>query len=320
MQRKTFFKITCIIFTLLLVRLGYAGESGDETHQLSKDLPFDEVQKLYPTMRKDVEIVGFPPFYSVFLDTKSERTLLNILFVFNYDYLRSQTEKAMGNTLKIKEGMEENKILEILGEPDGEDTIRSGQIKILDYDRFSIYIEDGEVTRTRGELKLNFLSDDELANIREELKNMIPGSDYHSFLDDHGSKFDVWVTKERYFVFRDDKLFRWYNEKKRLDSKTVKEIIMSDPLNLEISGVSESFPVEMEPIFMETTLRERDAVRENKLKFGMPRNAVLCSKGEPRDINRTIIRDEVVQEQWVYGRMGGPYLYFKNGRIETIQD
>jgi len=42
-----------------------------------------------------------------------------------------------------------------------------------------------------------------------------------------------------------------------------------------------------------------------------------CGWGEPEKRNRTITKN-TIEEQWVYG--GGRYLYFRNGKLQSIQD
>lgn len=54
------------------------------------------------------------------------------------------------------------------------------------------------------------------------------------------------------------------------------------------------------------------------VRIGMTSAQVIrCGWGQPEDINRTTSRHGT-REQWVYG--GGNYLYFENGRLETIQN
>jgi hypothetical protein len=63
-------------------------------------------------------------------------------------------------------------------------------------------------------------------------------------------------------------------------------------------------------------------VRANP-KIGMTQNEVLSSSwGGPSKINRTTTANGV-HEQWVYRLAGGfamHYIYFKNGRVYSIQD
>lgn len=63
---------------------------------------------------------------------------------------------------------------------------------------------------------------------------------------------------------------------------------------------------------------KRARIRPDSVRLGMTAAIVrLCGWGEPNSINRTIT-SWGVSEQWVYG--DGRYLYFRNGRLDTIQD
>lgn len=57
-------------------------------------------------------------------------------------------------------------------------------------------------------------------------------------------------------------------------------------------------------------------ILEHVVKIGMNKDMVIESWGVPRDVNRTI-GSYGVHEQWCYD---GSYLYFKNGKLTTIQD
>jgi hypothetical protein len=58
------------------------------------------------------------------------------------------------------------------------------------------------------------------------------------------------------------------------------------------------------------------AVIARQIKFGMSREQVRMSWGEPDDIHRTVIPGQV-SEQWIYGRQ---YVYFTNGTVTAWQD
>jgi hypothetical protein len=58
------------------------------------------------------------------------------------------------------------------------------------------------------------------------------------------------------------------------------------------------------------------AVIARQIKFGMSREQVRMSWGEPDDINRTVIPGHV-SEQWIYGSQ---YVYFTNGAVTAWQD
>ena len=58
------------------------------------------------------------------------------------------------------------------------------------------------------------------------------------------------------------------------------------------------------------------AVISRHIQFGMSREQVRLSWGEPDDIHRTVIPGRV-SEQWVYGRQ---YVYFTDGAVSAWQD
>jgi hypothetical protein len=58
------------------------------------------------------------------------------------------------------------------------------------------------------------------------------------------------------------------------------------------------------------------AVIARQIKFGMSREQVRMSWGDPEDIHRTVIPGHV-SEQWIYGRQ---YVYFTNGTVSGWQD
>lgn len=58
------------------------------------------------------------------------------------------------------------------------------------------------------------------------------------------------------------------------------------------------------------------AVIARKILFGMTREQVRASWGDPDDINRTVTRSRT-REQWVYGSQ---YVYFDNGVVTAWQD
>ena len=60
-------------------------------------------------------------------------------------------------------------------------------------------------------------------------------------------------------------------------------------------------------------------IHQKQVRIGMTRQQVLLSWGRPHDINRTVTAFGT-QEQWVYGLYGGPYLYFEDGKLTTVQD
>ena len=63
---------------------------------------------------------------------------------------------------------------------------------------------------------------------------------------------------------------------------------------------------------------KRAGVKPNSARLGMTDLVVrACGWGEPESVNRTITSWSV-SEQWVYG--DGRYLYFRNGRLDAIQD
>lgn len=58
--------------------------------------------------------------------------------------------------------------------------------------------------------------------------------------------------------------------------------------------------------------------RSEGVQIGMTGDEVLASSwGKPRDVNRTTY-SWGTHEQWVYG--GNNYLYFKNGKLDAIQN
>lgn len=58
------------------------------------------------------------------------------------------------------------------------------------------------------------------------------------------------------------------------------------------------------------------SVIARRIRFGMTRQQVLLSWGEPDDINRTAIPGQL-SEQWAYGER---YIYFTNGVVTAWQD
>lgn len=60
------------------------------------------------------------------------------------------------------------------------------------------------------------------------------------------------------------------------------------------------------------------AIFKNKVITGMSKNQVRLSWGDPTNINKTIL-DNLVSEQWIY-EDEGRYLYFKNGKLNAIQE
>jgi hypothetical protein len=60
------------------------------------------------------------------------------------------------------------------------------------------------------------------------------------------------------------------------------------------------------------------AVLAEKIYLGMTPEQVRASWGEPDDINRTL-STYGTKEQWVY-RDADAYVYFRDGRVTTIQD
>ena len=63
-------------------------------------------------------------------------------------------------------------------------------------------------------------------------------------------------------------------------------------------------------------------IKQRRVKLGMNRYEVMCSWGEPDDINRSVSVYGGVHEQWVYGDPleGATYLYFDNGILESWQE
>ena len=62
-------------------------------------------------------------------------------------------------------------------------------------------------------------------------------------------------------------------------------------------------------------------IQSGDLKLGMTKLECELSYGAPDDINSTSNKLGS-SEQWIYNRQigGDVYLYFKNGRLTTIQD
>ena len=66
------------------------------------------------------------------------------------------------------------------------------------------------------------------------------------------------------------------------------------------------------------TTCKQAGVKPDSVRLGMTALVVRsCGWGEPESVNRTITSWSV-SEQWVYG--DGRYLYFRNGRLDAIQD
>lgn len=62
------------------------------------------------------------------------------------------------------------------------------------------------------------------------------------------------------------------------------------------------------------TPRELRLMKENKVSVGMSEQALLCSWGRPKRINRSAYGPA----QWVYGM--GSYVYVKNGEVVNWQN
>lgn len=65
----------------------------------------------------------------------------------------------------------------------------------------------------------------------------------------------------------------------------------------------------------------RNAILSESLCFGMDKQDVIASLGDPTDINRTITPNGT-SEQWIYGSYISyqRYLYFEDGKLDSIQD
>ena len=60
-------------------------------------------------------------------------------------------------------------------------------------------------------------------------------------------------------------------------------------------------------------------VRSGMFRLGMTKEMVQASIGYPNDINKTV-GSWGVHEQWVYGSIGGTYLYFEDGVLTSYQN
>jgi hypothetical protein len=55
------------------------------------------------------------------------------------------------------------------------------------------------------------------------------------------------------------------------------------------------------------------------IRIGMTADQVIASWGRPDDINRSIFATGV-HEQWVYGELGGSYVYLEDGVVTSLQN
>lgn len=64
------------------------------------------------------------------------------------------------------------------------------------------------------------------------------------------------------------------------------------------------------------------AIRDHKVRIGMTQAQCREAWGKPYDTNRTVLSDNSVREQWVYGSIdyGMRFLYFEDGVLVTIQN
>ncbi len=66
----------------------------------------------------------------------------------------------------------------------------------------------------------------------------------------------------------------------------------------------------------DTPLKFRSLIRDGKITFGMTREMVIASWGQPDDVNRTVTQLRT-HEQWVYN---DEYVYFDDGVVTSWQD
>lgn len=57
-------------------------------------------------------------------------------------------------------------------------------------------------------------------------------------------------------------------------------------------------------------------IQKSKIRIGMTKEECILSWGKPDDINKTNSSNFKSSEQWVYGKR---YLYFSDGKLETVQ-
>lgn len=163
-----------------------------------------------------------------------------------------------------------------------------------------------------------------------------------------------WTGKKLWYIKKDIATFDSTNEKfgsikvKRYSPVTVKEVIAGwydhEPvrfvlststgeegfIDVDLSGTNVS-PIlrnhsRFEQYFLEEDPRKIHnwpenvwkSIEEEKVFIGMTKEQAIFSWGKPQSVNNTIVPGGK-SEQWVYGDTG-PFIYFENGKLTSIQN
>jgi hypothetical protein len=201
-----------------------------------------------------------------------------------------------------------------LGEPQSEGG--SNKLRLLGYGKMTVWVKDGKLYKVRGRPDLESLTQANSSDLKKKMKELELGEEYNDARDPAGQHIALWFKDDMHFVFVGGELSRWGRAKE----KVTEALNLQRSAALSLPFYPKEIPIVLEPFHRESTRRERKAIRNGKVRIGMTKAMVRCAWGDPRDVNRTVIRGIVMQEQWCYGGIGGPYLYFKKGELSSFQD
>jgi len=331
MKQQRAYVLAGLVLTMLIVSGQLCGdESAKEPRkaELRKDMTLAEVQKLHPDMRHDVWLCAFSikgGVRVIAVGVRGHKGQAQAVDLFCVPLGSSIEKMQRENIAAIKDGVSKEEVRRVLGEPTKTGSMGGGDNKVefLYYGDWLLRFEGGILTRERNKPSIETPSEEsktELAVknsllILEDLQKagfaaVVKASAPTSQLG------EVWRTPERIFLFWSGKLSRWGEPGKNLLDEL-------NGLNLKVKAlyVPEPIPVTFVAVIPPSTADQREAIRGGKVQIGMSRLAVRASWGPPRDVNRTVLKGRVFQEQWVYGGIDGQYLYFdEDGQLEAWQD
>lgn len=136
-----------------------------------------------------------------------------------------------------------------------------------------------------------------------------------------GETFQKFAQTVKVTYYADTNAYSFWHDTEKWENMTDKQILQSveNPTDKDGNAVEISSDEKQKNLqYAKEYIYERNLAKKPATKIGMTKNQVRnhTNWGEPNSINKTVTAQGTF-EQWVYDDF--QYLYFKNGKLTTIQ-